>query len=129
MTSYRSAFFFFSSLVVHLSFFISFLCFLSLIFIGNGLSNFMFGLLFDRYVGGVEEVVGMNEMGRLGRLLRAARVERGVGWKACEGCGGARFVPCLECGGSCKLILKGDIIKERCPKCNENGLIHCPACH
>lgn len=82
-----------------------------------------------RYVGGVEEVVGMNEMGRLGRLLRAARVERGVGWKACEGCGGARFVPCLECGGSCKLILKGDVIKERCPKCNENGLIQCPACH
>ncbi|XP_059640991.1 uncharacterized protein LOC132283112 [Cornus florida] len=79
-----------------------------------------------RYVGGVEEVVSLNETGRLGKMMSWARVERGVGRQACEGCGGARFVPCLDCGGSCKLVI-GDK-KERCPNCNENGLVHCPLC-
>ncbi|KAL9246644.1 hypothetical protein vseg_020153 [Gypsophila vaccaria] len=80
-----------------------------------------------RYLGGVDEVVELNEAGRLGRILSTARVERGVGWLGCEGCGGARFVPCMECGGSCKVIVGDD--KQRCPKCNENGLVHCPLCH
>ncbi|KAK9716680.1 hypothetical protein RND81_06G250400 [Saponaria officinalis] len=80
-----------------------------------------------RYLGGVDEVVELNEAGRLGRILSTARVERGVGWLGCEGCGGARFVPCMECGGSCKVIVDDD--KQRCPKCNENGLVHCPLCH
>ncbi|XP_016442127.1 uncharacterized protein LOC107767590 [Nicotiana tabacum] len=79
-----------------------------------------------RYIGGVEEVVNLNETSRLGRILNRARVERGVGRLGCEGCGGARFVPCFDCGGSCKVV-NGDV-KERCPKCNENGLIHCPMC-
>ncbi|GAV88777.1 Glutaredoxin domain-containing protein [Cephalotus follicularis] len=79
-----------------------------------------------RYMGGVEEVTELNELGRLGRILTWARVERGVGRQACEGCGGARFVPCFVCGGSCK-VLNGNK-KERCGKCNENGLVHCPAC-
>ncbi|CAJ1937229.1 unnamed protein product [Sphenostylis stenocarpa] len=80
-----------------------------------------------RYVGGLEELVELNETGRLGRILRATRVERGLGRQACGGCGGARFVPCLECGGSCKVVVNG-VDKERCPKCNENGLVHCPSC-
>lgn len=80
-----------------------------------------------RYVGGVEEVVGLNETGRLGRLMSWARVERGV--VGCGGCGGARFVPCLECGGSCKVVVGDRKEKERCPECNENGLMLCPACH
>lgn len=79
-----------------------------------------------RYVGGVEEVVELNEWGRLGKLLNCAKVERGVGRQGCEGCGGARFVPCLECGGSCKVMV-GET-KERCSECNENGLVQCPAC-
>ncbi|PRQ17359.1 putative thioredoxin-like protein [Rosa chinensis] len=79
-----------------------------------------------RYVGGVEEVVELNESGRLGRIVKWARVETGVGPQACGGCGGARFVPCMECGGSCKVVI-GDK-KERCPKCNENGLVYCVAC-
>ncbi|XP_028774733.1 uncharacterized protein LOC114731675 [Neltuma alba] len=84
-----------------------------------------------RYIGGAEEVVELNESGRLGRILNATRVERGIGRQACEGCGGARFVPCLECGGSCKVIetaASGGEVKRRCPHCNENGLVHCPAC-
>lgn len=80
-----------------------------------------------RCLGGAEEVVELNEAGRLGRILSCAGVERGAGWQGCEGCGGARFVPCWECGGSCKVKV-GDN-KERCPKCNENGLVHCPRCH
>ena len=79
-----------------------------------------------RYIGGVEEVVELNELGRLGRMLNYARVERGVGRQACEGCGGVRFVPCLDCAGSCKVVVGGK--RERCPKCNENGLVHCPSC-
>ncbi|KAF3663896.1 putative RNA polymerase II transcriptional coactivator KELP-like [Capsicum annuum] len=79
-----------------------------------------------RYIGGVEEVVNLNETKRLGRILNYARVERGPGRLGCEGCGGARFVPCFDCGGSCKVV-NGDA-KERCPQCNENGLIHCPIC-
>ncbi|KAL8498674.1 hypothetical protein ACS0TY_021857 [Phlomoides rotata] len=43
-----------------------------------------------RYIGGVEEVVGLNETGRLSRILNWARVERGVGRLGCVGCGGAR---------------------------------------
>lgn len=80
-----------------------------------------------RYIGGADEVVVLNEMGKLRRILRRAAVETGAGRQGCEGCGGARFVPCLECGGSCKVI-KGET-KERCGACNENGLAHCPACH
>jgi glutaredoxin domain-containing cysteine-rich protein 1 len=80
-----------------------------------------------RYIGGVEQLVELNESGRLGRILGLARVERGVVRQACEGCGGKRFVPCLECGGSCKLVKSG-LEKERCGQCNENGLVYCPAC-
>ncbi|KAK4262920.1 hypothetical protein QN277_028411 [Acacia crassicarpa] len=84
-----------------------------------------------RYVGGAKEVAELNDSGRLGRILNATRVERGIGRQACEGCGGARFVPCLECGGSCKVMEtteSGKDVKRRCSHCNENGLVHCPAC-
>ncbi|KAK7358505.1 hypothetical protein VNO77_00434 [Canavalia gladiata] len=80
-----------------------------------------------RYLGGLDELMELNESGRLGRILNATRVERGVGRQGCGGCGGARFVPCFQCGGSCKVMLSGTQ-KERCPNCNENGLVHCPAC-
>ncbi|GAB4834596.1 hypothetical protein Ancab_032857 [Ancistrocladus abbreviatus] len=79
-----------------------------------------------RYLGGVEEVVELNESGRLGRILSWARVERGV--QGCEGCGGASFVPCFECSGSCKVLVGEKREKGRCPKCNENGLVQCPLC-
>lgn len=83
-----------------------------------------------RHVGGADRVVELNETGRLGRILTWAGVERGMGRVACMGCGGARFIPCLDCGGSCKLVVGKGISgeKERCPHCNENGLVLCPAC-
>ncbi|KAK4400964.1 hypothetical protein Sango_1202500 [Sesamum angolense] len=78
-----------------------------------------------RYIGGVEEVVGLNETGRLSRIMKWAGVERGWGgWGA--GVWGARFVPCMECGGSCKVVVGEK--KERCGECNENGLVQCPVC-
>nr|XP_043640335.1 uncharacterized protein At3g28850 [Erigeron canadensis] len=81
-----------------------------------------------RYIGGVDEIVGLNETGRLRRILSRVGIEKQVGRQACEGCGGARFVPCLECGGSCKIVVDGKKEKERCPECNENGLMYCPMC-
>lgn len=72
-------------------------------------------------------MVALNEVGKLRRILRRAGAGAETGGGRCEGCGGARFVPCLECGGSCKVI-KGET-KERCGVCNENGLVHCPLCH
>ncbi|XP_071693541.1 uncharacterized protein [Rutidosis leptorrhynchoides] len=81
-----------------------------------------------RYIGGVDEIVGLNETGRLRRILSRVGIEKQVGRQACEGCGGARFVPCLDCGGSCKIVVDGKKEKERCPECNENGLIYCPMC-
>ncbi|CAA7031930.1 unnamed protein product [Microthlaspi erraticum] len=84
-----------------------------------------------RYLGGAAEVTAMNENGKLGRVLRWARVERvgEEGRHTCEGCGGARWLPCFDCGGSCKVAAaaKGEK-RERCGKCNENGLIRCPVC-
>ncbi|OVA08220.1 Glutaredoxin [Macleaya cordata] len=80
-----------------------------------------------RYIGGVDEVVELNESTRLSELLNSVGIERGLGFQACEGCGGGRFVPCWECGGSCKVLVGNK--KERCPTCNENGLVQCPVCH
>lgn len=80
-----------------------------------------------RYLGGAEEVVELNESGMLGKMLSHAKVERGIGRLGCEGCGGARFVPCLDCGGSCRVVIDG-VNKERCSACNENGLVQCPLC-
>lgn len=80
-----------------------------------------------RYIGGVEELSELNDSGKLGRLLSRARIETGLGKQGCDGCGGARFVPCLDCGGSCKVVRESGV-RERCGQCNENGLVRCPAC-
>ncbi|PKA47264.1 Uncharacterized protein AXF42_Ash017209 [Apostasia shenzhenica] len=93
-----------------------------------------------RYLGGAEEVAGLAETGKLGEMMRsvARRVggDRGKGGRReCEGCGGMRFVPCLECGGSCKVLVVEEEEEEeegrveRCGACNENGLVLCPMCH
>ncbi|KAJ6848701.1 uncharacterized protein M6B38_275790 [Iris pallida] len=85
-----------------------------------------------RYVGGAEEVAELNETGKLKEMMRwvASRGGRREGSRRdCEGCGNARFVPCLDCSGSCKVL--GEDGKEvvRCSNCNENGLVLCPLCH
>ncbi|XP_062188817.1 uncharacterized protein LOC133892086 [Phragmites australis] len=87
-----------------------------------------------RYVGGAGECAQLAESGKLREMMRWAKA-RGEACAAkdgrgCEGCGGARFVPCWECGGSCKVVVGGaggEVV--RCGKCNENGLMMCPICH
>ncbi|KAK8934890.1 hypothetical protein KSP39_PZI014523 [Platanthera zijinensis] len=87
-----------------------------------------------RYVGGVEEVEELAETGKLGEMMRwvGKKVggEKGKGGRReCEGCGGGRFVPCLKCCGSCKVVAEDGKGVARCGVCNENGLVMCPTCH
>eukprot|EP01018_Ginkgo_biloba_P013272 Gb_37928 [translate_table: standard] len=78
-----------------------------------------------RYIGGVDEVLRIHEQGRLSELLEGLPTD--MAGKICDGCGGVRFVPCLECSGSRKLVDEDNKV-IRCPECNENGLIQCPIC-
>lgn len=78
-----------------------------------------------RYIGGAEEVLRLHEEDNLGGLLEGIPADT-LG-RVCDGCGGVRFVPCLECSGSCKLVDEVNNVM-RCPECNENGLIQCPIC-
>ncbi|XVF55736.1 hypothetical protein PTKIN_Ptkin06aG0060900 [Pterospermum kingtungense] len=76
-----------------------------------------------RLIGGVEEIVKLEEEGKLEMLFDG--IPRAI--HGCERCGGVRFVMCNECNGSCK-VLDGEQKKMRCGECNENGLIQCPIC-
>ncbi|CAJ1885418.1 unnamed protein product [Sphenostylis stenocarpa] len=78
-----------------------------------------------RLVGGAEEVVKLEEEGKLGVLFQ------GIPPKTlgeCEGCGGMRFVMCEKCNGSCKVLDEDCKKNVRCGQCNENGLVQCPLC-
>ncbi|KAJ7282131.1 hypothetical protein O6H91_Y360000 [Diphasiastrum complanatum] len=77
-----------------------------------------------RYVGGVEEVMQLNEDGVLAKLLED--LPR-TSVRACEGCGDIRFIPCAKCNGSCKIVSHENNVM-RCPRCNENGLVRCTIC-
>eukprot|EP01018_Ginkgo_biloba_P010756 Gb_30869 [translate_table: standard] len=78
-----------------------------------------------RYIGAAGEVLLLHEEGKLGELLEGIPID--IVGKVCDGCGGVRFVPCLECSGSCKIVNDENNV-VRCPDCNENGLIQCPIC-
>ncbi|KAF8044122.1 hypothetical protein BT93_A2184 [Corymbia citriodora subsp. variegata] len=78
-----------------------------------------------RLIGGADEVVKLEEEGKLGILLDG--IPR-TSLSCCEGCGGLRFVMCMECSGSCKVFDEEERKVVRCGECNENGLIHCPIC-
>ena len=101
-----------------------------------------------RYIGGAEEIRRMHEEGQLEKTLEnSEKMEDGGngGNGACDACGDIRFVPCETCSGSCKIYYEADEEHEhededeeeeeegefgfqRCPDCNENGLIRCPIC-
>ncbi|XP_027918126.1 uncharacterized protein At5g39865 [Vigna unguiculata] len=80
------------------------------------------------YIGGAEEMLKVAEDGLLGELLKGLPKKK-VG-AVCEGCGDMRFLPCFNCNGSCKSVVKdgGRVFVVKCLHCNENGLILCPVC-
>ncbi|XP_014497138.1 uncharacterized protein At3g28850 [Vigna radiata var. radiata] len=110
---------------------------------GLGLPRVFVG---KNHIGGVEEIQRLHEDGKLEKLLGYCEknIEDSVGCDGggvCEACGDIRFVPCETCSGSCKIYYEGDENEEkyvdgevgeygfqRCPDCNENGLIRCPIC-
>ncbi|XP_059625394.1 uncharacterized protein At3g28850-like [Cornus florida] len=79
-----------------------------------------------RYIGGAEEVLTLHEQGRLRPLFEAVPIDRSDG--PCDGCAGVRFIMCFNCNGSQKLGPNDDGVCEKCPDCNENGLVICPFC-
>ncbi|MED6161714.1 hypothetical protein PIB30_063328 [Stylosanthes scabra] len=80
-----------------------------------------------RLVGGAEQVVKLEEEEKLAALFEG--IPAAVGGGGCEGCGGVRFLMCVACNGSCKVLDSEDPKKTvRCGKCNENGIVHCPLC-
>ncbi|KAE8675675.1 Detected protein of unknown function [Hibiscus syriacus] len=85
-----------------------------------------------RYIGGAEEIKQMHEEGSLGEAIAGCEiVDDGDDVGACETCGDIGFVPCETCSGSCKVYYheaEGEYGFQRCPDCNENGLIRCPVC-
>ncbi|XP_027182925.1 uncharacterized protein At3g28850-like [Coffea eugenioides] len=93
-----------------------------------------------RYIGGVEEVMRIAEDGALGGLLAGLPKLRLGHNNVCDGCGGARFLPCFQCNGSCKMVSPMEdemdqthnslerTVVVRCSHCNENGLVLCPIC-
>ncbi|XP_061358041.1 uncharacterized protein At3g28850-like [Gastrolobium bilobum] len=95
------------------------------------------------YIGGVEDIQKLHEDGKLEKLLDCCeKIDDSNGGDAggvCDACGAIRFVPCETCYGSCKIYYEddddeeedgevGDYGFQRCPDCNENGLIRCPMC-
>ncbi|KAK1286919.1 Uncharacterized protein QJS10_CPB20g01631 [Acorus calamus] len=83
-----------------------------------------------RYIGGAAEVLRIHEEGGLAGLLEG--LPRGRVGSVCDGCGGARFLPCFGCSGSRKLVVGmrsgASTVVVRCTGCNENGLVLCPIC-
>ncbi|KAL5742194.1 hypothetical protein ACOSP7_028926 [Xanthoceras sorbifolium] len=78
-----------------------------------------------RLIGGADEVVKLDEEGKLEMLFEG--IPRAVGG-GCQGCAGVRFVMCMDCNGSCKVLDAEQKKMVRCGECNENGLIQCPIC-
>ncbi|KAL1196929.1 hypothetical protein V5N11_024729 [Cardamine amara subsp. amara] len=84
-----------------------------------------------RYIGGAEEVVSLNENGKLKKLLEGISLVE----SPCECCENERFLICSSCHGSSRLLADhhdeesgNDKMWTRCRECNENGLVKCPLC-
>lgn len=77
-----------------------------------------------RLIGGANEVVKLEEEGKLDVLFEG--IPRALA--GCQGCAGVRFVMCMDCSGSCKVLDADQKKTVKCNECNENGLIQCPIC-
>ncbi|XP_073015704.1 uncharacterized protein [Primulina eburnea] len=77
-----------------------------------------------RMIGGVDEMVRLDEEGKLDIVLH------GIPRKTirCRRCAGIRFLMCKECKGSSKILGEDGKKSLKCKECNENGLILCPLC-
>ncbi|XP_074286555.1 uncharacterized protein At3g28850 [Silene latifolia] len=97
----------------------------------------------NKYIGGADEIRRLNEDGKLEKVFQGCEMMDDDGGnliEVCEACGDVRFVPCETCSGSCKIYYECEEDDEeyeedeyeygfqRCPDCNENGLIRCPLC-
>ncbi|KAK1383655.1 Glutaredoxin domain-containing protein [Heracleum sosnowskyi] len=99
----------------------------------------------NKYVGGAEEIQKMNDEGQLEKFLEGCEkiddrggFGNGSEGRVCQGCGDVRFMPCETCSGSCKIYYEVDYDEyceeegecgfQRCPDCNENGLVRCRIC-
>ncbi|KAE9620046.1 putative thioredoxin-like protein [Lupinus albus] len=95
------------------------------------------------YIGGAGEIHKLHEDGKLEKLFACCEKIDDNDDALCQACGDIRFVPCETCNGSCKIYYEDDEEEEeneaedgevgeygfqRCPDCNENGLIRCPIC-
>lgn len=78
-----------------------------------------------RLIGGGDEIVKLDEEGKLGTLFDGIPAAAAAG---CWRCGGVRFVMCVECSGSCRVVGEDGRKSVKCNECNENGLIQCPKC-
>ncbi|KAF9598738.1 hypothetical protein IFM89_031406 [Coptis chinensis] len=78
-----------------------------------------------RLIGGVDELVKLEEEGALGVLLEGIIPRSMV---VCVGCAGMRFAMCMECNGSLKILDEEQNEMVKCGECNENGLIACSIC-
>ncbi|KAL8193493.1 hypothetical protein R6Q57_026628 [Mikania cordata] len=94
-------------------------------------------------IGGAIEIRRLHEDGHLEKALEGCEMagDDGFGGVGCEACGDIRFIPCEICSGSCKIYYEDecddtdeeekeddDYGFQRCPDCNENGLVRCPVC-
>ncbi|KAF7851952.1 hypothetical protein BT93_L1662 [Corymbia citriodora subsp. variegata] len=80
-----------------------------------------------RYIGGADKVITLHEQGSLRKLFEGIPLD--LSKSTCVQCANVRFVICLACHGSCRVVKdKEEESWIRCPECNENGLIKCPAC-
>ncbi|XP_068660297.1 uncharacterized protein At3g28850-like [Aristolochia californica] len=77
-----------------------------------------------RLIGGADEVIKLEEEGNLKLLFEG--IPPALEW--CKGCGGVRFLMCMDCSGSCKILDEEGKKSVKCGHCNENGLIQCPVC-
>lgn len=113
--------------------------------LGDGYSGACLPRVFvgKNFIGGADEIRRMHEEGQLEKAIESCERADGGGCGGnggvCETCGDIRFVPCETCSGSCKVYCEADYEEEfdendddygfqRCPDCNENGLIRCPIC-
>ncbi|CAH8312479.1 unnamed protein product [Eruca vesicaria subsp. sativa] len=82
-----------------------------------------------RYIGGADDVVSLNENGKLKKIL----VGFPLAHSPCKCCKNERFLICSSCNGSSRLIADDEEtsngnIWTRCRECNEKGLVRCSLC-